>query len=512
MRRSWITFHWNRCPRSGRRSDVAARRHASAETFDPALLDRLGVAFQRLETDSRQIRPGDVFVAMPGGRVDARALIPQAIAAGAVAVIWERDGFAWDPSWLLPNVSVQNLRTHLGTLASRAYGQPSRHLWVAGVTGTNGKTSCSHWIAQSLGRLGRRTGVIGTLGNGFPGRLATATHTTPDAVAVHAQLAQLLAEGAMGVAMEVSSHGLDQGRVNGVSFAAALFTNLSRDHLDYHGDMGRYGAAKARLFHWPELRHAVINLDDRFGAELAASLDRSRVDVLGYGFGRGEISGHHLDLSKRGLSLEIETPWGPAAIRSQLLGGFNAANLMGVLGILLAAGIELHAAAGVLEKVEPVVGRLQLVRRAGRPVVVVDYAHTPDALEKVLETLRGVLGPRGRLLCVFGCGGDRDPGKRPLMGEVATRLADHTIVTSDNPRSEQPLAIIDQVLVQAHPTYEVEADRAAAILKAIRGARPDDIVLIAGKGHETYQEIAGRRLPFSDADVASAALDEADRP
>jgi UDP-N-acetylmuramoyl-L-alanyl-D-glutamate--2,6-diaminopimelate ligase len=349
------------------------------------------------------------------------------------------------------------------------------------------------------------------LGSGFPGRLAPATHTTPDAAAVQAQLAELLAQGAAGVAIEVSSHGLEQGRVNGVAFAAALFTNLSRDHLDYHGDMQRYGAAKARLFHWPDLRHAVINLDDRFGAELAASLDRSRVDVIGYGLGRGEISGHHLDLSKRGLSLEIKTPWGPAAIRSQLLGGFNAANLLGVLGVLLAAGIELQAAARALEEVEPVAGRLQLVRRSGKPLVVVDYAHTPDALEKVLETLRSVLGPDGRLACVFGCGGDRDPGKRPLMGEIATRLADRTIVTSDNPRSEDPRAIIDQIVAQAHPGYDVEPDRAAAIFKAIREARPEDVVLIAGKGHETYQEIAGRRLPFSDAEVAAATLDKADQ-
>ena len=490
---------------------MTADFHDTGGRFESAVVDRLGVPIRRLVTDSRQVRIGDVFVAIPGGRVDARTLIPQAIAAGAAAVIWEAEGFRWNPAWLVPNAGVKHLRARLGPLASHIYGEPSRKLWIAGVTGTNGKTSCSHWIAQSLARLGRPAGVIGTLGSGFPGRLTPATHTTPDAAAVQAQLAELLAQGAAGVAIEVSSHGLEQGRVNGVAFAAALFTNLSRDHLDYHGDMRRYGAAKARLFHWPDLRHAVINLDDSFGAELAASLDRSRVDVLGYGLGRGEISGHRLDLSKRGLSLEIETPWGPAAIRSQLLGGFNAANLLGVLGVLLAAGIELQAAARALEEVEPVAGRLQLVRRSGKPLVVVDYAHTPDALEKVLETLRGVIGPEGRLACVFGCGGDRDPGKRPLMGEIATRLVDRTIVTSDNPRSEDPRAIIDQIVARAHPGYDVEPDRAAAIFKAIREARPADVVLIAGKGHETYQEIAGSRLPFSDAEVAAATLDEADQ-
>jgi UDP-N-acetylmuramoyl-L-alanyl-D-glutamate--2,6-diaminopimelate ligase len=272
--------------------------------------------------------------------------------------------------------------------------------------------------------------------------------------------------------------------------------------------MERYGAAKARLFHWPGLQHAVINLDDGFGSQLAASLDRSRVNVLGYGLGQGEIAGHRLDLSKRGLTLDIQTPWGPAVIRSQLLGGFNAANLLGVLGVLLAAGIKLDDATRTLEQVEPVPGRLQMLRRPGKPLVVVDYAHTPDALEKVLETLRDVLAGEGRLICVFGCGGDRDPGKRPLMGEAATRLADSVVVTSDNPRSEDARAIVDQVIAGAHPNYRVEIDRAVAIYLAIRDARPDDVVLIAGKGHETYQEIAGRRLPFSDAEVAASVLEE----
>ena len=307
--------------------------------------------------------------------------------------------------------------------------------------------------------------------------------------------------------MEVSSHGLDQGRVNGTAFAAALFTNLSRDHLDYHGSMEKYGAAKAKLFHWLGLRHAVINLDDGFGARLADSLDRSQVDVLGYGIGKGEISGHRLDLSKRGLSLEIETPWGPALLRSQLLGAFNATNLLGVLGMLLAAGVKLEDAIHALEQVEPVAGRLQMLRQPGKPLVVVDYAHTPDALEKVLETLRGVLAGGGRLICVFGCGGERDAGKRPLMGAAATRLADRVIVTSDNPRGENPRAIIDQIVAGAHANYHVEPDRAAAIFLAIREAQPEDVVLIAGKGHEDYQEIAGRRLPFSDVDIAASLLE-----
>jgi UDP-N-acetylmuramoyl-L-alanyl-D-glutamate--2,6-diaminopimelate ligase len=271
--------------------------------------------------------------------------------------------------------------------------------------------------------------------------------------------------------------------------------------------MDHYGRVKARLFHWPGLRHAVINLDDDFGARLAASLDRSQVEVLGYGLGKGEISGHRLDLSKRGLTLEIETPWGAGVIRSRLLGGFNAANLLGVLGTLLAAEVTLEDATRALEHVEPVAGRLQMVRRPRSPLVVIDYAHTPDALEKVLETLRHVLGADGRLICVFGCGGERDPGKRPLMGEIATRLADLAVVTSDNPRSEDPRAIIDQVVAGAHPNYWTEPDRANAIYRAIREAREQDLVLLAGKGHEAYQEVAGQRLPFSDAEVAAVAMD-----
>jgi len=477
--------------------------------LDVLALDALGVPVTRLATDSRRIEPGDVFVAMLGARVDGRRYIPQAIAAGAAAVLWEAADFQWDSCWRVPNQGVPNLRERLGFIAARAYGDPSHRMWVAGVTGTNGKTSCSHWIAQSLTRLGRRTAILGTLGNGFPGELRRGTHTTPDAAQLQAQLAEALSRGASGVVMEVSSHGLEQGRVNGVAFAAALFTNLSRDHLDFHGTMDQYGAAKARLIHWDGLHHAVINLDDAFGAQLAGTLDRSRVNVLGYGMGKGEISGHKLDLSKRGLTLEIETPWGAGVIRSQLLGRFNAANLLGALGVLLAAGVKLDDAAASLEMIEPVAGRLQMLRYPGRPLVVVDYAHTPDALEKVLDTLRSVLGYEGRLICVFGCGGERDAGKRPLMGEIATRLADSVVVTSDNPRGEDPRAIIDQIIAQAHPNYLVEIDRASAIYLALREARTEDVVLIAGKGHEEYQEIAGRVVPFSDTEVAASVLEQA---
>lgn len=480
---------------------------AGIDRFDArGVIDALGVGAGAVRCDSRQVRPGDVFAAFPGASSDGRRFIAQAIANGAIGVVWEADGFAWDANWRVANVAVSGLRDRLGALAAQVYGDPSAQMWVSGVTGTNGKTSCTHWIASALSRLGRPTAVIGTLGAGFVGDLSGGERTTPDAASLQEQLAALRARGASGVSMEVSSHGLDQGRVNAVRFSAALFTNLSRDHLDYHGSMDAYGAAKARLFAHPGLRHAVVNIDDAFGAELERTLDRSRVKVLSYGLGQGDIAGHDLDLSSRGMRLEIRTRWGNAVVRSALLGGFNAANLLGVFGVLLAAGVTPHDAGDVLSEVEPVPGRLQLLRLPGKPLVVVDYAHTPDALEKVLETLRPLLPSGARLLCVFGCGGDRDPGKRPLMGEVATRLADLAVITSDNPRSEAPLEIIEDIVAGAHPSYHVEADRALAIQHALSQAGADDIVLIAGKGHETYQEIDGQRLPFSDIDAARSAM------
>lgn len=483
--------------------DGAAGMHG----FDArGVLDALQVDARSVRCDSRLVRAGDVFAAFPGGSSDGRRFIAQAIANGAGGVLWEADGFAWDAQWRVANVAVPGLRDKLGALAAQVYGDPSAHLWVSGVTGTNGKTSCTHWIASALSRLGRPTAVIGTLGAGFPGELSGGERTTPDAASLQAQLAALRAQGATGVSMEVSSHGLDQGRVNGVRFSAALFTNLSRDHLDYHGSMEAYGEAKARLFAMPGLRYAVVNIDDAFGARLERNIDRTRVNVLSYGLGRGDIAGHDLDLSSRGMRLEIRTRWGNAVVRSQVLGGFNAANLLGVFGVLLAAGVTPHDAGDALSEVEPVSGRLQLLRVPGQPLVVVDYAHTPDALEKVLETLRPLLPTGARLLCVFGCGGDRDPGKRPLMGEVVTRMADLAVITSDNPRSEAPLTIIEDIVAGAHASYHVEADRALAIQYALSQASANDIVLIAGKGHETYQEIDGQRLPFSDLDAARAAM------
>jgi len=361
---------------------------------------------------------------------------------------------------------------------------------VCGVTGTNGKTSCSQWIAAALGRHGTKAGVIGTLGSGFPGALTPFPNTTPDALELHFTLEQMRSSGAKAAAMEVSSHGLVQGRVNGVHFACALFTNLSHDHLDYHGSMQAYGAAKARLFETPGLQCAVLNLDDELGVELARRL-AGRVRTIGY------------SLTPRDAAVD-QAIVADARVRSPAPGRFNLSNALGVIGCLVAKGMTFDEAASLVAALPPVPGRMQTVSE--EPLVVIDYAHTPDALDNVLRSLRPVASARnGRLTVVFGAGGDRDPSKRAPMGAIAAKLADRVLITSDNPRGEDPLAIIEAVRRGA-PACEAEVDRARAIEQAILQSKKSDVVLIAGKGHETYQETAGRRTHFSDEEQARAAL------
>ena len=471
------------------------------------------LAVRRLVNDSRAVKPGDTFVAYPGHARDGRDYIAQAIARGATSVLWERAGFRWDPRWRVPNLGVRALRPQVGAIAARLHGHPSRRLRVIGVTGTNGKTTCSQWIAQALTRCGRRCAVIGTLGYGMRAPLKPLVNTTPDALWLHEQLADFARRGAQAVAMEVSSIGLDQGRVAGIDFDTALFTNLSRDHLEYHRTMRRYQEAKARLFAWETLRHAVVNLDDDFGAALARRIRRPGLEVIGYGFGRARgarVAGAGIVSGAHGVSFDVRTPWGAAQVTGPLPGRHNAANLLGTLAVLLAGGIPLRRAVAALAALKPLPGRLQRLGGGAKPLVVVDYAHTPDALEQVLGTLRELLTRReSRLICVFGCGGDRDPGKRPHMGRVAAELADCVVVTSDNPRGEEPAQIIRDVVAgmpASADAVEIEPDRRAAILRAVAAARRGDIVLLAGKGHETYQEIQGVQLPFSDAAVAREAL------
>lgn len=475
----------------------------------PHILERLGAAVGELVNDSRKARPGTIFAAYPGETRDGRDFIPQAVAQRVEGVLWEADHYQWDPALATPNAGVLGLKTRIGEIAAHVYGEPSRALHMVGVTGTNGKTSVAHWIAQAFSQLGRKTAVIGTVGNGFPGALTPALNTTPDAIELQQRLAHYRQQGAAACAMEVSSHGLAQDRVNSTSFNIAVLTNLSRDHLDYHGDMDNYAGAKARLFNWPELQWAVLNLDDAFGQQLESETRQAR--VAGYGFRRGAVIGEKLRLSQAGLHLNVHTDWGNAEIDAPLLGRFNAANLLAVLTTLLVSDVKLDQACQALAHVVPPPGRMETFGGEVHPLVVVDYAHTPDALEKALATLREIVSG-GRLICVFGCGGNRDRGKRPLMGQAAAAGADEIWVTHDNPRNEDPVRIVDDILAgiggaKANSQLHVEPDRARAIFEAIGGAHHGDVVLIAGKGHEDYQETAGERLPFSDAAIARKALE-----
>ncbi|MEK7811283.1 MAG: UDP-N-acetylmuramoyl-L-alanyl-D-glutamate--2,6-diaminopimelate ligase [Pseudomonadota bacterium] len=481
-------------------------------------LDSLKVTITRLVSDSRAIQPGDTFVAYAGTQADGRGFIGHAIQCGANAVIWDASNFNWNNEWNVPNLAVQNLRQHAGEIGDVVYDHPSQKLWMIGVTGTNGKTSISHWLAKSLDKLERKSALLGTLGNGFPGALQATANTTPDALLVQGLLSDYVLQGARVAVMEVSSHALTQGRVNGVFFDVALLTNLTRDHLDYHGDMQSYAAAKRRLFDWASLKYAVLNLDDAFGAELAEQLRDAPVEVIGYGLnddslklaerlGVRMVFGNLARMDAQGISLRIHTSWGAAELDSKLIGRFNASNLLGALAVLLVSDIALGDAVRELGLQKAVAGRMQRLGGKDEPAVVVDYAHTPDALEKVLTSLREVTAPTGgKVICVFGCGGDRDSGKRPMMGTVVSKLADVCIVTSDNPRNEDPEAIIAGVVAGMQGNYQVIEDRAKAITHAIINAEAGDTVLLAGKGHEDYQEIKGVRHPFSDSEFAQRAL------
>ena len=484
---------------------------ASAVVADiAALLARLPVPVTRITSDSRRMNAGDAFAAYPGAHDDGRRYIGEAVNRGAGSILWDPQGFSWDHQWKLPHLPIDDLKLALGAIADHVYGHPSRELWMVGVTGTNGKTSCAHWVAAGLDAAGRRSALLGTLGNGMWGALQPATNTTPDAAELHETLRALKDAGAESVSMEVSSHGLDQGRVNAVAFDVALFTNLSRDHLDYHGTMAAYGAAKSRLFRWPGLRVAVINADDAFGKSLIDQARAKGRKVLTYGFAAADVVGGRLVTSPSGLSFTVETPWGKGEIHSPLVGAFNAANLLGVISVLLVSGVAFESAIAFLAEAQAPPGRMQRLGGGSTPLVVIDYAHTPDALDKVLSALRPAVAAEGELVCVFGCGGDRDRGKRAEMGRVAAQLGDRVIITSDNPRGEDPEAIASDIVHGIRDTgkrrYAIVLDRASAIAMAIREAKPGDVILLAGKGHETYQERAGVRTPFLDAEHATRVL------
>jgi len=469
----------------------------------PAARDR---EVRGLTADSREVAPGDLFLALPGLRHDGRGYIRDALARGAAAVAYEDDVTGRKtpvPGVAVPLIPIPDLRRRAGLIADRYYGAPSQGVIVVGVTGTNGKTTCTQLLAQTL----ERCAVIGTLGTGFPGALDHSLHTTPDAIRVHRLLDRFRADGARHTAIEVSSHALAQGRVTGVHFKAAVFTNLTRDHLDYHGDMDAYGEAKAGLFDMPGLEVAVINHDDAFGRELIRRL-HGRRRVVTYGL-RADAAVRALDVrpAHDGLRLRVATAAGEIEFSSPLFGRFNAYNLLAVLAVLLVFGMDLQTACARLSRARPAAGRVERFGgRAGQPLVVVDYAHTPDALEKVLAALRE--HARGRIVCVFGCGGDRDAGKRPEMGRIAERLADSVIVTDDNPRHEAPEKIIGDILAGMGRPPRVIRERRAAIAAAIAGASADDIVLVAGKGHEDYQQVGDTRLPYSDGQTVRELLGE----
>jgi UDP-N-acetylmuramoyl-L-alanyl-D-glutamate--2,6-diaminopimelate ligase len=469
-----------------------------------------------LTLDNRKIQPGMAFIALRGTRQHGLSYAASAVEAGAVVVLYEPEDSLQQPPLSVGLVPVPSLREHLGTLADRFNANPSAGLFMVGITGTDGKTSVSHFIAEALNASGRETAVIGTLGIGLPGALQPATHTTPDALTVHHLLHELRDQGFTSVAMEVSSHALDQGRVNAIRFSVAVLTNLTRDHLDYHGTVDAYAEAKRKLFHWPDLKVAVLNLDDAFGRKLAAELAASSVQVIGYGVGNvdaypaGTLVATDAVFDHSGIRATVLTGRESGVLQAPVLGQFNLHNLLAALGVLLAKGLELPHALHCLQQVWVVPGRMERVAAEtdGGKLVVVDYAHTPGALEQVLKAVR--VHTRGRLVCVFGCGGDRDRGKRPLMAQMAELGADVVIVTDDNPRSENPYQIFEDIMQGFTNTAGVtfEHDRATAIRYAIAQAQPGDTVLIAGKGHETVQILANGTVPFDDREQAAQALRE----
>ena len=466
---------------------------------EPAAPD---VMVHNLTLDTRALEPGDVFVALPGAEHDGRDFIEPALAAGAVAVLTESGRELNRDDERV--ISVSGLKGELGALANRLYGSPSGDLKVVAVTGTNGKTSVVDLTAQMLRRTGRKTGTIGTLGMRLDQQPTETRNTTPDCLALHRQLRQWRDRGVECVALEASSHALDQGRLDGLAVDVGVFTNLSRDHLDYHHSMDAYCEAKLKLFREFEPASRIYNADDK--AVIAqADVWRSGALSVSVVSANAEISIEVVQAIP--LVLKLRTPWGDGRLRTALSGRFNAFNVGASLAAILSLGVDFSEALAAAEALEPVVGRLQAVGDGTDIRVIVDYAHTPDALERAICAVKET-DNAGALWVLFGCGGDRDPGKRAEMGTIACRFADRVIVTSDNPRSESPEAIIDDILLGCDDSPIVEADRAAAIALAIAEAKVGDTVLIAGKGHETYQEIDGVRLPFNDAERAAQRLQQ----
>ncbi len=488
--------------------DAAPRRYRRRMIFsdlltsvpDARIVGDPAVEIAGLHYDSREVGPGTLFVAVPGERADGHAFAVQAFEKGASALVVERE-----LSVPLPQGVVPAVRPILGALATTFFGRPSESMVVVGVTGTNGKTTTTFMLERCLAAAGHTTGLLGTVEVHIGAETAPVVRTTPEAIDLQRTLALMRDSGVTAVAMEASSHGLELGRVNGTVFACGVFTNLTQDHLDFHGTMERYYRAKARLFNEGLAARAVINLDDEFGRRLAASLRRPLVT---YAIGQpADVVARDLRLSRRGTTFRCVTPVGSADVDVPIPGRFNVENALAAVATCVALELPIESAVKGIAALEGVPGRIESIRE-GQPFgVFVDYAHTPDSLERVLKATREVCG--GRLVVVFGCGGDRDRAKRPLMGEIAAKLADHAIITSDNPRSESPERIIAQIEAGARSAggaYEIEVDRRAAIVRAIARAEDGDVIVIAGKGHETGQQFADHTIPFDDRIVTREEL------
>jgi UDP-N-acetylmuramoyl-L-alanyl-D-glutamate--2,6-diaminopimelate ligase len=471
-----------------------------------------------LRADSRSVQAGDAFLAWPGAATDARAFVPGALAAGATACLIEHEGSA-TLGLDLDDARVARylgLKAAAAPIASAFFDQPSASLQVLAITGTNGKTSSAWWLAQALAAAGRRCAVVGTLGIGEPGRVVANGLTTPDPVLLQHQLRRMADEGCVACAMEASSIGLAESRLDGLHIHTAVFTNFTQDHLDYHGTMQAYWQAKARLFDWPGLQAAVVNVDDPQGAELARQLaERSELDLWTVSCeGPARLMAQALQVDGSGTRFQVRLGDQAATVRVPVAGRYNVSNLLGVIAGLLSLGLDLNHAVSACQAITPVPGRMESLGGDSDPLVVIDYAHTPDALQQALEALRPLARQRGgQLWVVFGCGGDRDRLKRPLMAAAAERSADRLVLTSDNPRSEAPQDIVQAMLagLTRAALAQVETDRARAIALALSQAQAADVVLVAGKGHEAHQEVQGQRLPFSDRDQALQAL-QARRP
>lgn len=495
---------------------------AAADAILATLADA-GIQPTGVSADSRQVHSGELFLAWPGHTHDGRSFIDDALARGACAVLWQAsDDFDYTPPAGVCALPVEDLPALAGWLASRIYDDPSEKIWLAGITGTNGKTTVSQWLASTLNELKTPCGIIGTLGVFWPdGKSREQANTTPCAPQLQRDLAQLVNDEALAVAIEASSIGIAEGRLNATLFDLVIFTNLSRDHLDYHHSMEAYGAAKARLFDSVESGWAIINADDAFGLQEALRLAALGRQIIAYSCaehppavpGALILQARNLGLAPTGLKFDVHWLGQHNTLQVRMLAPFNVSNLLAVLGALLARGIAFDSALKAVSKLSPPEGRMQLLGGVGEPLAVVDYAHSPDALKNVLQALRPTAATRtGKLICVFGCGGNRDPGKRPQMGRIAADEADEVWLTSDNPRREEADKIIDEIAAGINAASKAAvhrcADREEAVFAAINSACANDIVVVAGKGHEAWQEINDERLPFSDLEKTRAALQD----